>query len=309
MSRRNWRAEPRIKRSEHFPNGLNAREYGDFALWSQEQWAWEFLRRSTDYQKWYDNWFAWRGIQGGRYDHEDDEPDNAFFTPDLDEQERAEEMLWRCRRFGLRGPAEWRHAGLAVAPIPEFITGRLPGIYLRAKEDDPDSYDDDVRVGELVVKFDLNELGYVDGFLERQLETVRSEILKRQPKFGLSSERAKTKLRSSEDWITLIRLLDALSNRVPLEDRLPIIGESGEVKKRGELERRLEEVKSKTKRARVMCSMKYLEILALTDEEFDRAKRANIIKKFEKLTISERKTNAPPKARVTEFLVGDKGRI
>ena len=309
MSRSNWRAEPRIKKSGHFPDGLSASAYGDFSLWTQEQWAWEFLRRSTDYQAWYDEWFAWRGAQGGGYDYDDDEPDNAFFSPDSEAHERSDELVWQCRHYGLRKPAEWRHAGLAVAPTPEFITERLPGVYLRAKEDDPDFYEDDLRVGEMVVKFDLNELSDIDGFLDRQLETVRARILERLPKFGVGSGRAQTRLRSSQDWITLVRLLDAMSNRIPLEQRVAILGAPADLDKRGEMERKVEEVKSKTQRAREMSSRKYLEILALTNDEFDRTKRANIVKTFDKLAASNEKAGVTRKARVMEFIVSDKGQL
>jgi hypothetical protein len=169
--------------------------------------------------------------------------------------------------------------------------------YLREDDGFHDEYEASIEPGELVIRFNLYEIALADGILERQLDAAKSELQAQLRVMRITPLRSKNRLRSAGTWITLIRLLDALSCKVPVAERIKIFSDRGDMLGRNAIRRAAERVRTATKRAREMCDGKYLEILALTDEEFDLTKRPEITARWQA-------ENAPK-----EFVVGSKGGV
>lgn len=218
------------------PDGMDTKKYAGAKKWTNKRWAWEFLRRNTEF---------------------------LAACKKLKTQPSAEEEAGVAEKFGLlkfKNCAEpYKGRGWAV---PKFVRSRVH-YRVRLTEQDPEVYKRKLKVGELVVRFSLedalNNAAVVDAKI-RAAANVARKRLKELEKARQTTAKSK-RIGHDADWVKMLRVLDAHAAKKSSAEMAKAIypkESRGEQKSNAEL---TDFMKDRKKRALALARAGYLDIV------------------------------------------------
>lgn len=177
------------------PSGMDVADYEGFENWSNERWAWEFLRRNKKFLA------ECKAISG--------EPS-------------SKRELKVAKDFGLlrfkSAETEFHEDEPEFAPLYVHYQARL-------KKTEAVSLEKSLEVGDIFLWFNLNDVLENKGVLDEKLGALRTVVEGELEKFVKLKEvkLSDKRVRDSKNWLRLIRVLDAWKKKTSAVEMAEVI--------------------------------------------------------------------------------------
>ena len=221
-------------------DGLSASDYAESANWDPTRWAWEFLSRNQEYR---------------------------FICQELDREPDPQEARLVAKAFGLKKyKSVFDTYDVPSCTAPCFLPNT---VYTQARLAKTDSkiYERQLNVGDMVVRFSLLDALSNPAALDAKLRAIEKVAKQNIARLQVKTKTKSTAIRigHDKDWITLLRLLDAINAKIaPVQIAKAIFpdlcrSKDGTPKSDAQLR---DLIKERKKRAQQLANKRYLFIAA-----------------------------------------------
>jgi hypothetical protein len=221
-------------------DGMNASDYAESFNWDPTRWAWEFLSRNQEYRS---------------------------ICEELDRESDPQEARQVAKAFGLKKyKSVFDPYDMPSSPSPCFLPNT---VYAQARLGRKDSnvYKRQLNVGDIVILFSLLDAMTNPAALDAKLRAIEKVAKQNIAKLQVKTKTKSTAIRigHDKDWITLLRLLDALSTKIaPVQIAkliFPTVCQRKDGTPKSDAQLR-DLIKERKKRAQELANRRYLFIAA-----------------------------------------------
>ncbi|MDP3799802.1 MAG: hypothetical protein Q8R06_22110 [Polaromonas sp.] len=174
---------------------MDVADYEGFEKWSNERWAWEFLRRNKKF---------------------------LAECKAISREPSSKRELKVAKDFGLLRfksvETEFHEGEPEFAPLYVHYQARL-------KNKDTANLDKDLKVGDIFLWFNLNDILENKGVLDVKLEAFRMIVETELQKFAKLKDvkPSDKRIKDSKNWLRLIRVLDAWKKKTSAVEMAEVI--------------------------------------------------------------------------------------